>query len=214
MEARRLAILSSHICPLGSSQPRGRTPIPLFSTLSFSDCASDSDETKRLRDSQKKVQQNDCVFCKIVCGESPALKLYEDDACLCILDTSPLSHGHSLIIPKSHFCSLKATPPHVIAAMCSKVPFISSAIMKATGCDSFNLLVNNGAEAGQVIFHTHIHIIPRKARDCLWPSESLRRHPLKLDQNTFKLVNCVQEELSPAGNTEDVNDRGSTLAKN
>ncbi|XP_035543050.1 adenylylsulfatase HINT3-like [Juglans regia] len=92
MEARRLAILSSHICPLGSSQPRGRTPIPLFSTLSFSYCASDSDETKRLRDSQKKVQQNDCVFCKIVCGESPALKLYEDDACLCILDTSPLSH--------------------------------------------------------------------------------------------------------------------------
>ncbi|KAG6628915.1 hypothetical protein CIPAW_14G045900 [Carya illinoinensis] len=71
------------------------------------------------------------------------------------------------------------------------LPFISSAIMKATGCDSFNLLVNNGAEAGQ----THIHIIPRKARDCLWPSESLRRHPLKLDQNTFKLVNCVQEEL-------------------
>ncbi|KAF5470254.1 hypothetical protein F2P56_010778 [Juglans regia] len=80
MEARRLAILSSHICPLGSSQPRGRTRIPLFSTLSFSDCASDSDETKRLRDSQKKVQQNDCVFCKIVCGKSPALKLYEDHA--------------------------------------------------------------------------------------------------------------------------------------
>ncbi|KAF5442127.1 hypothetical protein F2P56_037174 [Juglans regia] len=114
MEARRLAILSSHICPLGST--------------------SDSDETKRLRDSQKKVQQNDCIFCKIVCGESPALKLYEDDACLCILDTNPLSHGHSLIIPKSHFCSLKATPPHVIAAMCLKVPFISSATMKATGC--------------------------------------------------------------------------------
>ncbi|XP_035543052.1 adenylylsulfatase HINT3-like [Juglans regia] len=98
------------------------------------DGASDSDETKRLRDSQKKVQQNDCIFCKIVCGESPALKLYEDDACLCILDTNPLSHGHSLIIPKSHFCSLKATPPHVIAAMCLKVPFISSATMKATGC--------------------------------------------------------------------------------
>ncbi|KAG2669671.1 hypothetical protein I3760_14G042900 [Carya illinoinensis] len=214
MEARRLAILSSHLCPIGSGQPRGRTPIALFSALSFSYCASGSGETQRFRDSEEKDRQNDCVFCKIVRGESPALKLYEDDACLCILDTNPLSHGHSLIIPKSHFCSLKATPPHVIAAMCSKVPFISSAIMKATGCDSFNLLVNNGAEAGQVIFHTHIHIIPRKARDCLWPSESLRRHPLKLDQNTFKLVNCVQEELSPAGNTKDGNDQGSALAKN
>ncbi|KAG6677787.1 hypothetical protein I3842_14G043900 [Carya illinoinensis] len=196
MEARRLAILSSHLCPIGSGQPRGRTPIALFSALSFSYCASGSGETQRFRDSEEKDRQNDCVFCKIVRGESPALKLYEDDACLCILDTNPLSHGHSLIIPKSHFCSLKATPPHVIAAMCSKVPFISSAIMKATGCDSFNLLVNNGAEAGQVIFH------------------SLRRHPLKLDQNTFKLVNCVQEELSPAGNTKDGNDQGSALAKN
>ncbi|XP_042958531.1 adenylylsulfatase HINT3-like isoform X3 [Carya illinoinensis] len=171
MEARRLAILPSNLCPLGSNQPRGRTPIPLFSALSFSYCASGSGETQWFRDSEEKDRQNDCVFCKIVRVESPGLKLYEDDACLCILDTNPLSHGHSLIIPKSHFCSLKATPPHVIAVMCSKVPFISSAIMKATGCDSFNLLVNNGAEAGQVIFHTHIHIIPRKARDCLWPSE-------------------------------------------
>ncbi|KAG6677865.1 hypothetical protein I3842_14G048700 [Carya illinoinensis] len=213
MEARRLAILSSNLCPLGSNQPRGRTPIPLFSALSFSYCASGSGETQRFRDSEEKDRQNNCVFCKIVRVESPGLKKIDEewkkiekrfsrffvilvlkfgeltcrelnDACLCILDTNPLSHGHSLIIPKSHFCSLKATPPHVIAVMCSKVPFISSAIMKATGCDSFNLLVNNGAEAGQVIFHVKYYL------------RSLRRHPLKLDQNTFKLVNCVQEELS------------------
>ncbi|XWS47174.1 hypothetical protein CRYUN_Cryun14cG0130700 [Craigia yunnanensis] len=84
---------------------------------------------------------------------------------------------------------------HVVAAMCSKVPFIGSAIMKATGSDSFNLLVNNGAAAGQVIFHTHIHIIPRKARDCLWTSESLQRRPLKLDQETSGLANRVRELL-------------------
>ncbi|XP_062173435.1 adenylylsulfatase HINT3 isoform X1 [Alnus glutinosa] len=199
MEARRLAILCSHLCPVGSAQ--GGSPSRV-SRVSHSVCASGSEE---------KDQRNDCVFCKIIRGESPALKLYEDDACLCILDTNPLSHGHSLIIPKSHFHSLEATPPSVVAAMCSKVPFISSAIMKATNCDSFNLVVNNGAAAGQVIFHTHIHIIPRKARDCLWPSESLRRHPLKLDQETVKLVDSVHKVLSLSSNTEDSKDQGSRI---
>ncbi|XP_062173436.1 adenylylsulfatase HINT3 isoform X2 [Alnus glutinosa] len=181
MEARRLAILCSHLCPVGSAQ--GGSPSRV-SRVSHSVCASGSEE---------KDQRNDCVFCKIIRGESPALKLYEDDACLCILDTNPLSHGHSLIIPKSHFHSLEATPPSVVAAMCSKVPFISSAIMKATNCDSFNLVVNNGAAAGQVIFH------------------SLRRHPLKLDQETVKLVDSVHKVLSLSSNTEDSKDQGSRI---
>ncbi|KAK2662609.1 hypothetical protein Ddye_001183 [Dipteronia dyeriana] len=176
MENRRIAILCSHICP--------PEPLP-FSGVSVSVCSStDSDKVKG------------CVFCRIIRGQSPALKLYEDDTCLCILDTNPLSRGHSLIIPKSHFSSLEGTPPTVVAAMCSKVPFISNAIMKATGCDSFNLLVNNGAAAGQVIFHTHIHIIPRKASDCLWASESLRRCPLKLDEETSQLADQVRDRLS------------------
>ncbi|KAL5865803.1 hypothetical protein ACOSQ3_003317 [Xanthoceras sorbifolium] len=178
MENRRLAILCSHLSP----------PAP-FSGVSVSVCASG--EQQRL-----SVFEKDCVFCNIIRGQSPALKLYEDDMCICILDTNPLSRGHSLIIPKSHFSSLEATPPSVVAAMCSKVPFISNAIMKATGCDSFNLLVNNGAAAGQVIFHTHIHIIPRKASDCLWASESLMRRPLKLDKETSQLTNQVREQLS------------------
>ncbi|KAJ4728420.1 Histidine triad nucleotide-binding protein [Melia azedarach] len=175
MAIRRLSILCSHLCP---------TPP---SPVSASFCSSCD---------HLSSPENDCVFCKIIRGESPALKLYEDDMCLCILDTNPLSRGHSLIIPKSHFSSLEATPPSVVAAMCSKVPLISSAIMKATGSDSFNLLVNNGAAAGQVIFHTHIHIIPRKARDCLWASESLRRRPLKLDKETSQLADQVRGQLS------------------
>ncbi|MBA0715402.1 hypothetical protein Golax_014300, partial [Gossypium laxum] len=99
--------------------------------------------------------------------------------CLCILDTRPLSPGSI----------------QVVAAMCSKVPFISNAIIKVTGADSFNLLVNNGVAAGQVVFHTHIHIIPRKAGDCLWTSESLHRRTLKVDQETSGLANRVRELL-------------------
>ncbi|KAK9188085.1 hypothetical protein WN944_019484 [Citrus x changshan-huyou] len=158
---RRLAVLSSHLLPTGPAPPSSSS-----SGVSASFCAQ-----QRLSHSQESGHENDCVFCKIIRGESPAVKLYEDDTCLCILDTNPLSLGHSLIVPKSHFSCLDATPPSVVAAMCAKVPLISNAIMKATDADSFNLLVNNGAAAGQVIFHTHIHIIPRKARDCLWTSE-------------------------------------------
>ncbi|KAK2414017.1 Histidine triad nucleotide-binding protein 3 [Trifolium repens] len=173
---RRITVLSSHI------NPTRFTSDPHSSSLSVSLLSSQT--------------QQDCIFCNIIRGQSPALKLYEDDTCLCILDTSPLSHGHSLIIPKSHFPSLDATPPSVIAAMCSKVPFISNAIMKATGCNSFNLLINNGAAAGQVIFHTHMHIIPRKAFDCLWTSESLLRRPLNLnDEKVSQLAACIQEQL-------------------
>ncbi|KAK6937866.1 HIT-like domain [Dillenia turbinata] len=101
----------------------------------------------------------------------------------------------------------------VVAAMCSKVPHISKAIMKATGCDSFNLLVNSGTAAGQVIFHTHIHIIPRKKLDCLWASESLRRHSLKRDREAFRLADRIREELSPSNNSEDIEDQGSSFSR-
>ncbi|CAN0899145.1 Adenylylsulfatase HINT3 [Linum grandiflorum] len=177
MESRRLSIIRSHLLPT--------SPIASPSSqFTPSNCSSCDDKTTQ-----------HCVFCSIVRGDSPALKLYEDDLCLCILDRNPLSHGHSLIIPKTHFSCLESTPPSLIAAMCSKAPFIANALMKASGSDSFNLLVNNGAAAGQVIYHTHIHIIPRKTNDCLWTTESLPRYPLIFDQEASHLVSSVREQL-------------------
>jgi len=199
MEARRrLALLSSHLRPTANSSA---SPVSSFN------CSSSFDF-------EKGNQESDCVFCRIIRGESPALKLYEDDVCLCILDTNPVSHGHSLIIPKSHFPCLQETPPAVIGTMCSKVPFIGNAVVKATGCDSYNLLVNNGAAAGQVIFHTHLHIIPRKAQDCLWASESLPRRPLKLDHETSQLADRIRKELLFFNCSKDNEGQGSTLSTN
>uniref|UniRef100_A0A0A9F8C6 HIT domain-containing protein n=1 Tax=Arundo donax TaxID=35708 RepID=A0A0A9F8C6_ARUDO len=68
--------------------------------------------------------------------------------------------------------------------------------MKATQCDAFNLLINNGEKAGQVIFHTHIHIIPRSEDDNLWSSETYSRNPLLHNQETKNLVSCIKEVLS------------------
>ncbi|XP_048422568.1 adenylylsulfatase HINT3 [Pyrus x bretschneideri] len=224
MEARRLAIICSHIRP-------GLVPgTTRLAPVSRSNCHSCLNSKQWPSGSDEGNSQNGCVFCKIIRGESPAFKLYEDDVCLCILDTNPLSSGrnasvcvnfadvsyvlHSLVIPKSHFSSLKATPPDVVAAMCSKVPFISSAIMKATGSDSFSLLVNNGTAAGQVIFHTHIHIIPRKALDSLWASEGLRRRPLNLDREASRLADRVREQLSLSENSKNSKGEGSGLTEN
>ncbi|XP_010241513.1 PREDICTED: adenylylsulfatase HINT3 isoform X2 [Nelumbo nucifera] len=196
MEARRLAVLCSHlrqIDPGPSSLPE-RPKLNTLSGLSTSNCSTNADDQHR-SDSAKKNEEKHCIFCKIIRGESPAFKLYEDDICLCILDLNPLIHGHSLIIPKSHFSSLEETPPPVVAAMCSKVPFISKSIMRATKCDSFNLLVNSGAAAGQVIFHTHIHIVPRNAHDQLWTSKSFRRRRIKLDKEAAQLADHIREQF-------------------
>ncbi|XP_019087872.1 PREDICTED: uncharacterized protein LOC104722715 isoform X1 [Camelina sativa] len=123
MEARRLAILCSHLNPHGPNPSRDPT-LRVFGCSSGSSGDDGKVEPSNL--------QNDCVFCKIIRGESQCLKLYEDDMCLCILDTNPLRNGHSLIIPKLHYPTLEETPPSVVAAMCSKVPLISTAIVKAT----------------------------------------------------------------------------------
>ncbi|GMH20842.1 hypothetical protein Nepgr_022684 [Nepenthes gracilis] len=193
MEApRRLAILCSHLRHAVSPTHPYSNRLTSSSTSNSSSVSSDEHRT---RDSECVDLEHDCVFCQIIHGESPAYTLYEDDMCLCILDKSPLSRGHSLLIPKCHFSSLESTPPLVLAAMCSKIPFISNAIMKAMGCDSFNLLVNNGAAAGQVIFHTHLHIIPRRAHDRLWGFESLRRPSLQLDEEASQVAERIREQM-------------------
>ncbi len=106
-----------------------------------------------------------CIFCKIVAGQIPCHRLYEDDRVLAFLDIGPLSKGHSLIIPKGHYELISQVPEEEAAAMGRIVPGLSKAIMQATGALSWNLLQNNGGTAGQVVGHVHLHIIPRPAGD-------------------------------------------------
>ncbi|KAF7052642.1 hypothetical protein CFC21_060710 [Triticum aestivum] len=190
---RRLAVLCSHLRPDGAEPPaENERPAGQQTVISASPCGDDGRGAVAGRVGDREAES--CVFCRIIRDEAPAFKLYEDDVCICILDSHPLALGHSLIIPKCHFSSMEVTPPHVIAAMCSKVPFLSNAIMKATDCDAFNLVVNNGEAAGQVIFHTHFHIIPRRSGDKLWPTESFRRSSIEPNE-TSSLISCIKEQL-------------------
>lgn len=108
---------------------------------------------------------DNCLFCKIVKGEIPAVKVYEDDELLAFLDIRPINPGHTLIIPKNHHATLVETPEELAGNMMKVVPYLGKAIMKAVGAPAFNLGNNNGKEAGQVVDHVHLHLMPRFADD-------------------------------------------------
>ncbi len=109
-----------------------------------------------------------CIFCKIVVGELPSYKIYEDDTTLAILDIHPVAPGHTLVIPKStNSTNIFDVSSEDWAAMAKTVRHLAGSIEKATGADGINIMMNNRSHAGQVIDHPHIHIIPRFKNDAL-----------------------------------------------
>ncbi len=102
-----------------------------------------------------------CIFCKIVAGDIPCHKLYEDDRVLAFLDVGPLSVGHVLVIPKHHAMQLDELPSEDAAAIGAVLPRLAGAVSAATGTDAYNVLQNNGEAAGQVVMHVHFHLIPK-----------------------------------------------------
>ncbi len=116
---------------------------------------------------------DDCIFCKMVAGEIPVTKIYEDDAVLSFLDIGPLSDGHTLVIPKQHFEKLHECPADILSRVGSRLGKIAKAVATAMGSDGYNVLCNNGRAAGQLVGHVHFHIIPRNTGDGVfdrWPA--------------------------------------------
>ena len=105
------------------------------------------------------------VFCKIVKGEIPCYKVYEDDICLAFLDVNPVSKGHTLVIPKSHFDDVIDCNTEVYAHVMMIVKRLSTLIMKKMDAKGLNIVTNAKEVAGQTVPHFHVHIIPRY-NDC------------------------------------------------
>ncbi len=103
----------------------------------------------------------DSIFSKIIRGEVPSHKVYEDDFVIAILDTGPLSEGHTLVIPKEPAETIDQLSDEHAAAVGRVLPRICRAVMKVTGARAYNILQNNGADAHQAVGHVHFHIIPR-----------------------------------------------------
>ena len=132
-----------------------------------------------------KMPQQNCVFCKIVDGKIPASKVYEDDSVIAFLDIMPAAKGHCLIVPKKHFEDAASTPKDTLTAMMETAKRVGKSQSQALGATGYNLLVNNGKDAGQVVFHTHLHVIPRRAHDGLvikWKPKKYHDGELKLHQ--------------------------------
>ena len=109
-----------------------------------------------------------CVFCAIVAGAAPAIRIFEDDDYLAILDIRPFTRGHTLVFPKHHTVDLTDTPPDTVAAMA----IIGQRIAKASRvsglhADGNNIAINDGKPAFQSVFHIHLHVVPRREGDKL-----------------------------------------------
>ena len=109
---------------------------------------------------------NDCIFCKIIAGEIPSKKLYEDELCYAFYDIAPQAPTHFLVIPKAHISSVSA----VTAENSAVVAHIFEVIAKLTkdlGLESYRVVSNIGEQAGQTVFHLHFHVL--SGRDMTWP---------------------------------------------
>jgi histidine triad (HIT) family protein len=116
------------------------------------------------------------IFDKILAGEIPSYKVYEDDHVLAFLDIGPLSAGHTLIIPKERKAQLHQLSDESAAAIGRVLPRICRAVMQATGATDYNVLQNNGTAAHQVVMHVHFHVIAKFEREGLgirWAAQTL-----------------------------------------
>lgn len=121
-----------------------------------------------------------CVFCEIVAGTAPAIRVYEDEEFLGILDIRPFTRGHTLVIPKSHSVDLTDTPPETLAGMAAVGQRIARAARASgLGTTGTNFAINDGKSAFQSVFHIHLHVVPRRDGDKLsfFKGMVLRRDP-------------------------------------
>jgi histidine triad (HIT) family protein len=133
------------------------------------------------------------IFDKILSGEIPSYKVYEDEFVFAFLDIGPLSDGHTLVIPKERKARLDQLSDGSAAALGRVLPRLCRAVMSATGATDYNVLQNNGAAAHQAVMHVHFHIIPKTGNEGLginWPAKRLS------DSTARELVDRMTKALA------------------
>ena len=107
----------------------------------------------------------DCIFCKIIAGEIPCFKIYEDDDTLAFMDINPANDGHALVIPKEHAENVHSVSDDAIAATVMTAKKVAAAVDKTLNPQGLNLLQCNGPAAAQSVLHFHMHVLPRRDGD-------------------------------------------------
>lgn len=113
----------------------------------------------------EKTIDGECIFCKLANGEIPTNAIYEDEDFKVIMDASPASRGHCIILPKTHAQNLFELPDEYCSRLMPLAKRCCRVLKKVLSCDGINVLQNNGKAAGQTVFHLHVHLIPRYTGD-------------------------------------------------
>ncbi|MCM3161977.1 MULTISPECIES: HIT family protein [Metabacillus] len=135
---------------------------------------------------------SDCIFCKIVKGEIPSAKVFENEHVIAFLDISQVTKGHTLVVPKVHRENIYELTPEIASKLFEVVPQIANSIKEEFQPVGLNLLNNNGEKAGQSVFHYHMHILPRYGKGdgfgAVWKSHADQYTPEDLQEiaNTIK----------------------------
>lgn len=111
------------------------------------------------------MKKDDCIFCKLANGVFPTNVVYEDDDFTVIMDASPATKGHSLILPKEHYANIYELDEKLAGKAFVLAKKLAGDMTEKLGCDGFNIVQNNGETAGQTVFHFHMHLIPRYKDD-------------------------------------------------
>lgn len=149
-------------------------------------------------EAKERGGQTGCVFCRIVEGSSPAYVLYENEKAIAFLDTFPIVPGHTLIMPKVHISQMTDLPGDLVVSVFDIAKLISRSFY-SMGYSAVNYLVNEGSDAGQVIFHVHCHLIPRKSADGL----DFRARRSRMDGDTMEgTASRIRDEIKKAASVE------------
>jgi histidine triad (HIT) family protein len=138
------------------------------------------------------MSESDCTFCRIIRREEPAGILYEDEQVTAFLSNRPVNVGHTLVVPKKHYVDIYELPEEEAAYLFKITKRIAQAVKEATGIEAIRIVQNNGRDAGQVINHLHMHIIPMKPQgqfrheNNFRPLELLEKDAEKIRQRLYK----------------------------
>jgi len=134
----------------------------------------------------------DCIFCKIVSGEIPSVKVYEDDRVLAFMDINPINEGHVLIIPKAHVATIDDIAEADFLAVMAATRKLAVAVQKALHPDGINLMQLNGKAANQVVPHLHVHVVPR------WSGDGVTVSRWDIVQGDMEKIKSVGEQIQKA----------------
>lgn len=140
-----------------------------------------------------------CIFCKIVAGEIPSLKVYEDEQVFAFIDIAPINFGHTLVIPKEHHTSVATIQEATAGRMFLVGSRIGVAMRRSLDADGFNLHLSDGTAAGQVVMHAHLHVVPRWTTDKFHWNWRQLKYSSDEERNAFqrKIIDAFKLERSP-----------------